>query len=257
MWPRRYGLFETATFNPADANGAGAGDGGSGEGGGGGTDDGGGTLTAASLREFMTGLEGIGKEFKELNGHIRSANANPQPQPAPDDDDGEGEGDEPAAGDIDLDGMSRKDMLDLITNMNRRDLRTILKPIVQQLDQLSLNMTQNQLLGQIGNLSEKNKDYWDWKEEMKTLADQHPSLNPQEVYSLVRAKDPAKAADLDKKYNPAPKEEKRRPAFGGLQPNQGGRSGEKPKAMSMSDALEDAWAKTMEKHGDVLDRYAN
>ena len=72
------------------------------------------------------------------------------------------------------------------------------------------------------------------------------------IVELAKAENPAKAAELSKKYNPGDdtKQQAKKPSFGGLAP--GSTTSTKKANMSTEQALEAAFEEVTAKYGDIF-----
>jgi hypothetical protein len=138
-------------------------------------------------------------------------------------------------------------MLTTVSDMVENAISKAMAPITNQFETLNRTVSGNAVNTELKELTSAHKDVKDWKEEMIGLAKQHPSLGLRDVYDLARAKNPAKAGELDRRYNPpAPKP---RP-FGGLTPAMSGKSATPPQ--SAEEASRSAYLEVMSRHPGIL-----
>ena len=148
----------------------------------------------------------------------------------------------------DIETMSRGDYTKHLLGEVGKLIKTEVKPIDEKIEGESMTRKQSDVANQVSKAEKDHKDLWDWKEELGTMAKEHPTLNVEKLYKLVRAEDPSKAEKLDEKYtegeaDPKAKEEA---GFGGLFPNSGNLSSEElAKERTSEEAGELAWEKTM------------
>src|SRR5258708_10065334 len=126
-----------------------------------------GDKTPVSRAEFdalMATVTGLNTGIERI---VNMANERQKPPEESDDEGDEGEETEIEG----LETMPRKDFLNVIAErVVRRVNKEVAKPLSKKLDALS-SSTQNQTLaGQVQGVAEKNADFWDWKDEMVTIA---------------------------------------------------------------------------------------
>jgi hypothetical protein len=138
-------------------------------------------------------------------------------------------------------------MLGTVSDMVEQAINKALAPIVDQFGNLQRTVSTNAVGLEMKELQSAHKDLKDWKDEMIGLATQHPSLGLTDVYKLARANNPAKAGELDRRYNPPPP--KPRP-FGGLTPSMSGKASTPP--MNAEEAGRSAYNEVMSRHPGVL-----
>lgn len=133
----------------------------------------------------------------------------------------------------------------------------VVRPINDRLDQITASTSHNAIQSDVLRLGGERQadgtykggkypDFWDFQQEMLSLAREHPGLPPERLYKLARAENGTKAAEVDKKHRPAtpPPGGKVRLSFGGLTPSQSGTSSKGGK-MPTQEASTAAWAETV------------
>ena len=133
----------------------------------------------------------------------------------------------------------------------------VVQPINQRLDQITASTSQASIQSDVLRLGGERQadgtykggkypDFWDFQQEMLSLAREHPGLPPERLYKLARVENEAKAAEVDKKHRPAPAPSggKVRLSFGGLTPSQSGTSSKGGK-LPAQEASTAAWAETV------------
>lgn len=225
----------------AGTNGAGGGNG-AGNGAGDGSTQPNSTATPApDWNQFISGLDTLnsqlGGKLDNLIGTVQQASATSGPEPA---------------APVDFDGMTNSELQAHIVGSVTRAVETMLSeklaPLTAAIDNTQRTMTTQTVTAEIAALRGAHKDFNDWMSEMKALATEQPSLGIGDIYSLVRARNPAKAGELDRRYNP--------PAakplpFGGFTPGSAG----KPGAPAVLDALtagRQAYSEVSARHPGVL-----
>src|SRR6266851_5891158 len=233
-----------------DGDGTGADGGPSGAGG----DGGGGAPSAAALTttaaplpnlaEWTASLErlndSLGGKLDGLVATVRDASAR----------------DTPAAAPVDLEALTRPELVAHIVSTLTEQITSLLDsklaPVTTQLTNLQSNVVTREAQAEVESLRTNNKDFADWKDDMIALAKQpqYAALGITDLYQLARAKNTAKASELEKKYNPpAPP---RRPMFGGLTPGGAGSPGNGAKPLTSAEAGREAYREVQARHSDVL-----
>lgn len=127
-------------------------------------------------------------------------------------------------------------------------INDILAPITAQINDVRQTAATRDVTAEVATLRASNADFNDWKDEMVSLAKQHPTLGIKQLYNLVRADNPAKAGELDRRYNPPPPPA---PKWGGLTPSAlRGNGGQPP--VSREQASQDAYREVAARHPGVL-----
>jgi hypothetical protein len=164
---------------------------------------------------------------------------------------------EPASEPVDLEGLSRPELVAHIVSTLTEQITSLLdiklQPFAQQLTNLQTDVVSRNASAEVDSLRGQHKDFTEWKDDMIALARQptYASLGITDLYQLAKAKNPTKAAELTTKYNP-PAVPVRRPSFGGLVPGAGGSAGNGAKPLSSAEAGRAAYAEVQARHSDVL-----
>ena len=101
--------------------------------------------------------------------------------------------------------------------------------------------------GQIERAASNHEDFWEFKDEIKVIVDEHPNIDIEEAYILARSRNKDKASLIDAKAaekaeadkKEAEKKEEKTPKYGGLLPTSG--STKRTQHMNAGDAAEAAW----------------
>lgn len=218
------------------ANGAGAGDGGA-------AGDGGGTPGpnwegfTSSLEALNTNLDG---GLNTLINEVRTLRPAPAPEPTPD-----------------LDSLSQSELaahiIGAVTRAVEAKFGEQLAPVVTTVNGLQAAISSREINEQVDKLK-SNKDFNDWKPVMLALAREpkYQTLDVADLYALARAKNPARVAELDKKY--ATPAEPPKPRWGGL--THGAPSsavnGTPTPAVNGRDASLEAYKEVQARHSEVL-----
>ena len=141
----------------------------------------------------------------------------------------------------DLETLSRADFAKFIIDNLNKQFTTRLEDIQKKLDETRSNVEAVDTKTTIKEFAATHKDFWDWQDELKAIVQETPGISIERAYKLVRAENPQKAAELDKKYSGDGGEQRK--AFGGLTPT----SGQTAKSTSKSpqEAAEAAWQQAM------------
>lgn len=151
--------------------------------------------------------------------------------------------------DEDVDNMSNSQLIGLISKEVGSILDDRLKKTDERIEGTSKAITDDKLEREINELKDNHKDLFDWKTEIKTMAEQHPDLSPTRLYQLVRAENPDKAKELDTKYDETKdgkKDGDGKPTMYGLTPTSSTTADEKPEKMNPDDAVKKAFEETLE-----------
>lgn len=190
--------------------------------------------TQKSTQQVRDELE---QKLKELEGSVK---APPKQEPEED------------LSKVDLEGMSRTDLVNFITNQMSKKMEKILSGVQGKIENVSQQTRQSKLEQEIERLSEKHKDFYDWTDEMRSIHKKHPTMSVAEAYKLARTEDPDKAKKLDDKYkdpdpDPSSKDGKggkdSKQTYGGMPPGTAKTS--QPTNMTKEQAIENAWNETM------------
>jgi hypothetical protein len=194
--------------------------------------------TPAWAKQMSESMGGMTQMFRGLIDEARANRGKPvEPEPEPEDDE---------IDTVDLETMSRAQFAQWMSEQLVKSVnKNVVEPLNQQIREIKNTTTGHQLKGAVQELAGKHKDFWDWQGEMIELAMEYPSLPPHRLYTLARAENPAKAAKIDKKLNPAGDGSKKvKIGFGGLTPSQSG-SGSRTRSMKPQEAAKSAWAETV------------
>lgn len=152
----------------------------------------------------------------------------------------------------DFDSMTQGELAAHITGSVMKafesKINDILAPITAQINDVRQSAATKDVTQEVASLRDSHKDFNDWKDEMVSLAKQHPTLGIKQLYNLVRADNPAKAGELDRRYNPPPPPVQK---WGGLTPSAlHGTNGATP--VSREQASQDAYREVAARHPGVL-----
>jgi hypothetical protein len=206
----------------------------------------------AWVKELQDSMKVVGGGISELV-NLAKGNIERQNQPPPKEDEDEEDNEES----VDMETLTRAQFAQLVTDRIIKAVnKQVVSPLSDKMNTLSSSVEARAINSQVKELAVQRKDFWEWKEEMVTLAQRHRSLSPEELYDMARLKDPAKAKEMDKKFkmNGDDEEEgKGKPiklSFGGLPPSgsTGGKKTENSR-MAPKEAGEAAWEATVKALG--------
>lgn len=177
----------------------------------------------------------LGPKLDELNGIVRRATEVPEPPP-----------------EIDYEALTPGQLHAVVMEQTNavveRAIAAALKPYAEQITGLRTDFATKSGTDEINRLSSAHKDYKDWVPEMKEAATKHPTMSYEEIYLHAKALNPAKAKELETKYNPPPPRPVRPFALGpGSTPDS-----QTSKPMSKVEAGRAAWDQVNARHGGVL-----
>ncbi len=211
------------------------------------------------LTEALKGLpEGVQKAVKdaihEVSGEQRTAAAAAAKAAA------ESEEDDDEPEDVDLESLSRNELVNHLEKGFGKTLSKALKPILDRLEATSTDVETDRVKREFAKAKEDFPDFMEWKDEMRDIITAHPELSAENIYLLARAKNPEKVKEIDKKAKEekGEKEEidesgklKGMRAFGGLTPTSGA-SVENDGKKQPKEAALSAWDQAMSNVPDSL-----
>ena len=106
----------------------------------------------------------------------------------------------------DFDAMGNGDLAayveSRISSQIEAAIQKALEPFATEIVGLKTGQTERDGRASIAEMQSKHKDFADWKDELIAVATENPTLSIPRIYAIVRAENPAKAAELEAKYNP-------------------------------------------------------
>ena len=159
-----------------------------------------------------------------------------------------------------LELLPRKEFAAKLEETFAAKLEAALKPLQEQLVQTSNQQTVDKITQEAIRFAEKTPQMGEWEKEMMGIAEKNPTMSVPDIYLLARAKNPAKAAEMDAKYKDAstttttttqakPPAAKKPPLA--ITP-QSSSSEVTNQRMSPDEAARDAWEKSVAKFGNVF-----
>lgn len=139
----------------------------------------------------------------------------------------------------DLEGMSRSQFMQHIIEQISDVVDEAVAPLKDGLSATVESTQREKVAEKFEKARSQFKDFDEWKEEMAKLVEQHGYLDPDELYTLARSKNPEKAKQIDEKLAEEQKEQEEeqkgkgkespdedKPTFLGLMPTSGGEKSE-------------------------------
>lgn len=155
----------------------------------------------------------------------------------------QGGGDE----DVDYETMDRKTFAAHILQSLRGVLQEEVKPMKESFGQLNEKIDGQSLSVMINEFKKDHTDFFEWKDEIRELVKENPTLTPARLYMIARAENPVKAKKMDEKFGLNKQPDKNGNDILSLFPSSGGGSTTKSGAgkMSPKQAAEAAWNEVM------------
>lgn len=149
------------------------------------------------------------------------------------DDGGSDEKDDPLS-DSDIEQMTRPEYTRYLMGQFKQEVNNAItssvKPLEEKVETQANDVYTKELKAQVATLEDKNKDFWDWKNEISEFVKINPLMKIGDAYELAKIRNPDKLTKLNEKYkdDPAGDENKggkgKKPGFGGMKPNGGGKT---------------------------------
>lgn len=154
----------------------------------------------------------------------------------------------------DLEGMDRSAFMDVILNKVNKGFDKLSEQITGQVDKVKETVSTSNIQVEYDKVVAKNPDFNHYKAEIAELAKQNPEMSIKNMYTLAKANNPEKVAEVTKlikketeqKQVEDAAEDKKTKAkgYGGLTPTSGQRQ-ELPSDMTQESAGASAWDETM------------
>jgi hypothetical protein len=146
----------------------------------------------------------------------------------------------------DLERLGRAEFLDVIVDKMRGIVKEEVGPVGDRVAGVEKSQSTKDVQQQLKEVTEKHKDFWDWKAEIGEKIKTNNLLTAEEAYNLVRIDSPDKAKEMDEKYKADDDKKEVEPKrkdlpFGGLTPTSGKTA--ESEGMDGADAAEAAWDK--------------
>lgn len=199
-------------------------------------------------------IEGISRQLGTLSGSVSQFVEGARKQAEPK----EEEEDTPPQdlSDEELEALSHKDRVRYYKELAKYEVRKELKGVTKRLETDETTRAKERYQQEVNNLAEKNKDFWEWKEDIRAQIENNPALTITQAFKLARADNPDKVEVMKKKYadKKATEDEgedekggtgKAKPPFGGLKPSSGRKAPVSTKNVDTKSAMLAAWDKTM------------
>jgi len=155
-------------------------------------------------------------------------------------------------GDVDLETLSRKELVALMASSVGKIVQDHLKPIQEKMGKAFDRMDQSEALQEVREIKASEKDFLDFKEEIGGVLRDNPGLSIRRALQIARAENPEKAEKLRTKYNPRKPESD---FTGGFFPTSS--RTESSTKMKPQQAAEAAWQSVMSSLGDGAEKALN
>lgn len=199
-----------------------------------------------ALKSLPQGVQkAVTDALKETMAEQHAARAAAQANQVDDDDDDDDEED-----DIDIERVSRAELVKHLNKQFSKALKDALKPIQDRLETTSNEAEVDRIKREFSEAASKHPDFYEWKDEMREIVQQHPELHAEDIYLLARSKHPEKAKQLDEKSaedkgkDEEEDKKKRVSSFGGLLPTSG-KAVETDGKKTPREAADSAWDEVM------------
>lgn len=206
------------------------------------------TTTENKPPEWVTDLKAtmteVGKGIGTLVGLAQqSSQARQTPQPEPETDDGADVLDE-----VTLETLPRRAFAQRLLETFEGTLDKKLGPLTEAITKQATDLLTSNYVREAEAFAAKTKDFAEWSEEMQVIAKDNPDLAISRIYAIAKAENPAKAAEVAKKYAPVePKTETRKAPLALSTQSQSGEV--RNQKMNAEDASKAAWEETVAKFG--------
>lgn len=209
---------------------------------------------AKSNKEFQATMQATMQQFQQgmMENLTRLSVAGGKGKDDSDDDDDSGT----TVNEEDLESMPRKQFMELITNGIIKHIDKTIKPLKGEIASTKETTVREKVMAEVKELkSGRGKDFDEWKAELTDLIKNNPLLSASDAYDLVRARNPQKADEMDKKFfqgkyvkqeskGDEGSEGNRKPRFGGMR-NGSGKDDERPTNLDAKQSAEAAWEEVM------------
>ncbi len=102
--------------------------------------------------------------------------------------------------DVDLETMDRKQFAAHLLGQLKGTVESALQPLSERFGQLDEKIDGHTLGVTIKEFTKDHPDFFEWKDEIRTLVKENPTLKPARLYTIARAENSEKAKRLDEKY---------------------------------------------------------
>lgn len=149
----------------------------------------------------------------------------------------------------DLEILPRRQFADRLMEAFQSNLEKALKPLEEGINRTAQTALVDKMASEAEKFAAKTPDFVEWGDEMMALAKAHPDLAISRIYAIAKTENPAKAAEMAKKYA-KPDEKPGQPRKAPLSLSPASHSGEvKNQRMNAEDAARSAWEETVAKFG--------
>lgn len=212
-------------------------------------------LSAETVQGLTDVIQGLPKSLQDavmigVNQAVAHANEKSQAEADAKDDDDDGDDDTGKLGNVDLEGLSRREFADHIAKVIVYEVKRDIKDVSSRVDEEKANQGKQEMQRAVEKAKVDHPDFMDWADEMRGVLKTNPGLRPEELYLLAKAKNPEKVKkveEAEQEVKTKEEEEKKkteRPVYGGLTPTSL-TSEIKSQKMTKDEAISDAWESSM------------
>lgn len=154
----------------------------------------------------------------------------------------------------DLEGMDRSAFMDVILNKMNKGFDQFSEQMTTKLDNVNNSVSSSNVKSELKEVMDKNSDFNHYKTEISEIAKQNPEMKISDMYTLAKANNPERVAEVDKILktesdqkqveDAAKGNQNKTKGYGGLTPTSGQRQ-EMPSDMTQDAAGTSAWDETM------------
>jgi hypothetical protein len=190
-----------------------------------------------TMEQVAAGMQYLHNENKALKNELTvlKTEVGKKPAPARGDDD-----------DVNLETMTRQEYANYI--LKQAESRLV-DPVKAEQAADVQKRDRDEAKRQIDAAAGKHGDFWEFREEMKSIVNELPDINIEDAYVLAKSRNPDKASLVDERIAKKKKEEKKEeekkedePKYGGLLPTS--TTSKRSSTMKPDEAAEAAWSET-------------
>lgn len=148
------------------------------------------------LGQLASALETLATDMSEMKKTVGELKE--KPAPSDDDDDDDDEGTLPEG--PDLESMSRQDFLKVVVKSVSKELGKELKKVQTSANSTREELERDRIKDQVSKVASANPDFWEWADEIRTIANETPGISVKRAYALAKEENPEKAKKLAEKF---------------------------------------------------------
>lgn len=150
------------------------------------------------LSQLASALETLATDMSEMKKTVGELKE--KPAPSDDDDDEEGGEEEVLTEGADLESMSRQDFLKVVVKSVSKELGKELKKVQTSANSTREELERDRIKDQVSKVAAANPDFWEWADEIRTIANETPGISVKRAYALAKEEHPEKAKKLAEKF---------------------------------------------------------